>query len=218
MTSLFLSTHFYATQFFFTTFSKNHIGAILNHFSDYDFIIQPGWKNSGENHWQTHWEKLLNARRVINKNWEAPELDAWLEALDYAVQQCTKPVVVIAHSLGCATVAHYAANFPQQIHAALLVAPADVERDNAPSTLGSFAPLPQLALPFTSRIIASTNDPFCDRKRAEKFAATWHASLVYLVAAGHINTASGHTEWNSGLEELSSVLDIASRSQQKNAA
>ncbi len=207
-------------QYSVNVFCKTSVlrGISLDNFSEYDFIIQPGWKNSGSDHWQTHWERVLDAKRVVNQNWEEPALDDWLEGLDKAIQQCTKPVVVTAHSLGCATVAHYAANFPQQIHAALLVAPADVERDNAPSTLGSFAPLAQLTLPFTSRVIASTNDPFCDRKRAEKFAATWGSSLVYLVAAGHINTASGHTEWNSGLEELRSLLDLARRSQQKDAA
>ncbi|MBC3832709.1 alpha/beta hydrolase [Undibacterium amnicola] len=190
----------------------------MDNFSDYDFIIQPGWKNSGSDHWQTHWERVLDAKRVANKDWEEPALKDWLDGLDTAIGQCAKPVVVIAHSLGCATVAHYAANFPQKIHAALLVAPADVERENAPSTLGSFAPLPQLALPFSSRVIASTNDPFCDRIRAEKFSATWGSSVVYLVAAGHINTASGHTEWNSGLEELRSLLEIAGRSKQMDAA
>lgn len=181
----------------------------MNNVEEYDFIIQPGWMNSGRDHWQSHWERVLQAKRVNNSNWDEPVLEDWIKGLEQAVQTCSKPVVVIAHSLGCATLAHYALRFPRTIHAALLVAPADVERENAPSTLNKFAPLPLSQFDFPSRIIASTNDPFCHSKRAEQFANAWGSDLVYLVGAGHINATSGHMEWNSGLEELRSLLNTA---------
>jgi predicted alpha/beta hydrolase family esterase len=178
--------------------------------STYDIIIQPGWKNSSQAHWQSHWEKQLQARRVHfedEDDWIYPKLESWLNALDKQVQACTRPIIVIAHSLGCATLLHYVQRHPNTIQAALLVAPADVERENAPADLLSFAPLPRTIDATTTRIIASTNDPYCHHKRAEQFAQWWQSSLVYLVGAGHINVDSGHSEWTVGFDELRLLID-----------
>lgn len=174
--------------------------------SGFDFIIQPGWNNSGPEHWQSHWQQLLGAQRVANHEWHAPQLDDWLAALDAAVNAARQPVVVIAHSLGCATVAHYAARYGNKLAGALLVAPADVERASAPAQLQPFAPLPQAALPFAARVVASDSDPFSLPLRSARMAALWQAPLVWLRGAGHINVASGHTQWEDGLAELAALL------------
>lgn len=183
-------------------------------FSDYDFIIQPGWQNSGPLHWQSQWQPQLLARRVQHQNpvlWDEPELNAWLDALHQQIIASDKPVVIIAHSLGCITLAHYAQRYGQpevsRIHGALLVAPADVERAQAPLQLHSFRPIPQRALPFPSRIIASTDDPYCEHQRAEQFARWWGGALISLGSAGHINVDSGYTQWEAGLNQLQTLLN-----------
>jgi uncharacterized protein len=184
---------------------------------DFDFIIQPGWKGSGADHWQSHWQQQLDAIRVDNANWEQPDLESWLQGLEQALQRASKPAIVIAHSLGCITVAHYARRHPERIAAALLVAPADVERAFVPRELLPFAPLPRQPLPFVSRVVASDNDPFCKVARAARLAGYWQSPLTWLHQAGHINVASGHTQWEDGLALLPPLLERA-RAQRQAAA
>ncbi|MFC3627042.1 RBBP9/YdeN family alpha/beta hydrolase [Vogesella amnigena] len=177
-------------------------------FAAFDYIIQPGWNNSLPEHWQSHWQQLLGARRVGNHEWHAPQLADWLQGLDAALGAASKPVIVIAHSLGCATVAHYAARHGRQLAGALLVAPADVERASAPAQLQPFAPLPDAALPFPSLVVASDNDPFSLPLRSVRMATRWHSRLYWLRDAGHINVASGHRQWEQGLVYLRELIAL----------
>ncbi|SCK21496.1 alpha/beta hydrolase [Vogesella sp. LIG4] len=176
-------------------------------FAAFDFIIQPGWNNSLPEHWQSHWQQLLGARRVANHEWHAPRLEDWLQGLDAAVEAASKPVIVIAHSLGCATVAHYAARHGKRLAGALLVAPADVERASAPAQLQPFAPLPQGPLPFPALVVASDSDPFSLPLRSVRMATHWQSRLYWLRDAGHINVASGHQRWEEGLVYLRELID-----------
>ena len=188
-------------------------------FSGFDYIIQPGWNNSGPEHWQSHWQQTLAATRVANHDWQTPQLDDWLAALDAAVAAATQPVIVIAHSLGCATVAHYAARYDNRLAGALLVAPADVERASAPAALQPFAPLPELALPFPARVVASDSDPFSLPLRSARMAALWQSPLHWLRDAGHINVASGHKQWQDGFAQLAAlVADIRQQTRPRAAA
>lgn len=172
----------------------------------FNIVIQPGWRNSGPSHWQSYWESQLDATRVNHDNWDTPERDIWLAALDRAVKASNKPVVVIAHSLGCITLAHYAKQHHTNIAAALLVAPADVERANVPDQLKDFGPIPSTPLPFPSWVVASTNDPFCQAPKAAHMARQWQAPLFWLDNAGHINVDSGHHQWHEGLLLLDKLL------------
>ncbi|MGL6069965.1 RBBP9/YdeN family alpha/beta hydrolase [Craterilacuibacter sp.] len=172
----------------------------------FDFLIQPGWNDSAPEHWQSHWQQLLGAQRVCNRDWALPLRSDWLSGLHQAIAKARKPVVVIAHSLGCITVAHYAQLYPQAIAAALLVAPADVERADAPAPLQNFAPAPLAELPFPARVVASRNDPFCPAARAQEMASHWNVPIQWLDDAGHINVASGHYQWQEGLASLEALL------------
>ncbi|MCP9759280.1 alpha/beta hydrolase [Aquitalea sp. S1-19] len=172
----------------------------------FDFLIQPGWNNSAPEHWQSHWQQLLAARRVCNSDWARPLRRDWLAGLHQAIGEAKKPVVVIAHSLGCIALAHYARLYPQAIVAALLVAPADVERPDAPPALQDFAPLPLAPLPFPASVVASRTDPFCRAERAQYLADHWDVPIHWLDDAGHINVASGHHQWPEGLASLEGVL------------
>jgi predicted alpha/beta hydrolase family esterase len=130
--------------------------------------------------------------------------------------QSTRPVVLVAHSLGVAAVAHMAQRIPKGfLSGAFLVAPADV--DNAgdwPDTEGlkldgsasGFAPLPLGRLPFPSVLIASSTDPYCKIERAQALSEAWGSTLVEAGDAGHINGASGHGPWPEGVLRFGSFL------------
>lgn len=169
-------------------------------------VIQPGWKNSGPAHWQSHWQHRLGARRVSTRDWHAPQLDDWLAGLDKALDAAGEPALVIAHSLGCVALAHYARAHPHRVAAAVLVAPADVERAGVPAEIAGFGPIPREALPFPSLLIASDDDPFCRAARAETLAGHWGSELVWLSGAGHINAESGHGPWPEGLTRVGDWL------------
>ncbi|WP_158896682.1 MULTISPECIES: alpha/beta hydrolase [unclassified Pseudomonas] len=174
------------------------------------YLILPGWQGSGPDHWQTHWQRLLtDAHRVEQDDWQRPDPQLWVAALDSAIAQANAPVVLIAHSLGCVTVARWAVSAPvarrQRVLAALLVAPADVERPDCPAELQGFAPLPRQPLPFPSRTVTSDNDHAISLARAEALARDWDSDLDILPGAGHINTRSGHRQWEEGLLQLAKL-------------
>lgn len=74
---------------------------------DTDILIIPGYTNSGPDHWQTRWEnKLSTARRVEQAEWSKPVKDDWVAQLVKAANEATKPIVLVAHSLGVATALH----------------------------------------------------------------------------------------------------------------
>lgn len=183
--------------------------------SDVEIVIVPGWSSSGPDHWQSRWQRSLKtARRVEQPDWYHPDRDTWVGTLISTVAKAESdlPVVLVAHSLGVATVAHAAARLPAAtIAGAFLVAPADV--DNArdwPVTEGydfdasahGFAPLPSARLPFPSVLVASSNDPYCRLERAEALASRWGSTFVAAGELGHINVASGQGPWPEGLMRL----------------
>jgi predicted alpha/beta hydrolase family esterase len=166
-------------------------------------IIVPGWRNSGPEHWQSHWERSLpHAVRVRQDDWENPDREAWIGTLAASVELSPWPVLLVAHSLGCVTATALPPALHNRIAAALLVAPADVERPGAPPCLAAFAPIAGRPLPFQSVVVASDNDPYCGVARASHFAEQWGSRLVILSGAGHINAESGHGPWPEGLKLL----------------
>ncbi len=177
-------------------------------------IIIPGYQNSGPGHWQSLWEaNVRGAIRVEMPNWDFPHKEEWVEALDETIgtawQETETPAVLVGHSIGCLTVLHWAADpffmarWP--VKAALLVCPADVEREDCPEVLRAFGPIPLGQLPFPSRVVASSDDPLLSLERARHFANSWGSEFTNVGACGHINTASGFGEWPRGeamLQEL----------------
>ena len=175
-------------------------------------LIVPGWLNSGPQHWQSLWERTYrNARRVEQQDWAAPRREAWVRELDTAVSNAIAPVALIAHSLGCITVAHWTASASSQqlakIHSAMLVAPADVERPDCIPELRNFAPMPKDRLPFATLLIASSNDPYCALPRARSFAECWGSGFRDIGDAGHVNAESGFGEWPEGESLLLSLTN-----------
>lgn len=162
-------------------------------------IMLPGLGGSGRRHWHTHWEaREPAARRFAPSSWDAPDLTDWLDAVDAAVATVDEPPVLVAHSLACLLVAHWAVRRPAGACGAFLVAPPDQQSPAFPPEVERFRPAPQGRLPFPALIVASTNDPYGALPPIRRLAADWGAGLVEVGALGHINAASGIGDWPQG--------------------
>ena len=171
------------------------------------YLIVPGWQGSDDEHWQSHWQRSLpNSSRVEQRDWLTPRRDEWVAALEQQIAADPRPAILIAHSLGCVTVAHWATQASsaalRRVRGALLVAPADVERPNCPEALRNFAPMPRQLLPFPSQLVGSDNDSAASAARAIELARDWGSEVAILSGAGHINVKSGHQRWDQGFAYL----------------
>jgi predicted alpha/beta hydrolase family esterase len=177
--------------------------------SDSDILFIPGLGGSGPEHWQTRWEtKLSTARRVEQEDWDHPVPEPWTARIMEAIEAATRPVVLVAHSLGVIALAKAAPQLPpDRVRGAFLVAPADVEEAGLkPECLSAFAPVPEAPLPFPSLLVGSRTDPYCSYARAEDFAFAWGAALVDAGEAGHINPDSGFGPWPEGLMRFAGFM------------
>jgi uncharacterized protein len=188
-------------------------------------LIIPGLWNSGPQNWQTLWQaEHPEYRRVIQRDWEHPVCNEWVRTLDEYVsatadEEGVDGVVLVAHSLGCATVAHWARQYasrvgeeriddrrkPAIVLGALLVGPSDVEAESYPKGASGFEPMPLALLPFRSTVVASANDPYVTMERAEAFAKAWGSKLVSIGEAGHINADAGYGPWEAGKTYLAEL-------------
>ena len=181
-------------------------------------LTVPGLNGSGPSHWQTLWERFRgDTVRAELGMWTRPHRNAWVTKLDQAIRTAQAPVILAAHSLGCLAVAWWAALSGQPygwpVMGALLVAPADVDRRDAPQQLTGFAPTPMMPLPFPSIVVASRDDPWIDLPRARSLAAQWGSHFADVGAQGHINAASGIGDWAEGQELLSRLIDVGGAAQ-----
>ena len=168
-------------------------------------FIVPGLGSSGPDHWQTHFQhELPDCTRIEQREWDVPDRAEWVARLEDALDgEDLSEVVLVGHSLGCVTIAHWAGQHGHRIKGALLVAPSDVDTAHysAFPTTG-FGPMPLARLPFPSKVVFSQNDEWVTPARARQFAEAWGSELVDIGAAGHINAASGFGLWPAGLELL----------------
>ncbi len=186
------------------------------------YLIVPGWQGSADDHWQSHWQRSLpNSARVEQADWLKPKREDWVAELQRSIASDPRPTILIAHSLGCITVAHWAAHAPveslRRVRAALLVAPADVERTNCPPALQNFAPIPQHLLPFPSLLLGSDNDAAASAARASELARDWGSEAMVLSGVGHINVASGHQRWEQGFAYLYRLQSLIERHARRTA-
>ncbi len=174
-------------------------------------LVVPGYLNSGEGHWQTRWESAhADFARVQMPDWWHPDCAAWCEALDAAVAAAPSPVVFAAHSLGCLTVASWAARRASpsslaKIAGALLVALPDPAGAGFPADASGYAPVPGERLPFASIVVSSSDDPYGGVAFSQHCAAAWGSRWVDLGARGHINADSGLGDWPQGIEWLEAL-------------
>ncbi len=177
--------------------------------SEIDILIVPGLTNSGPDHWQSRWERQLKtARRVQQANWETPVRDDWVGRIIEHVALATRPVVIVAHSLGVHAVVHASHKLPAgMVAGAFLVAAPDLDGNELlPAQSSDFAPADFRKLPFPSLLVASSSDPYCNPERAREFARAWGSIFVEAGDAGHLNTASGQGPWPEGLMRFGGFL------------
>ena len=121
--------------------------------------------------------------------------------------QADKPVVLVAHSIGVAAVAHAAHLFTRPVAGAFLVGLSDWNRPELlPGVPHNFAPLPREPFTFPSWLVASRNDPYCDYEVAADHANAWGSKLIDAGESGHINAESGHGPWPEGLMSFASFM------------
>ena len=174
-------------------------------------LIVPGLDNSGPEHWQTLWQaRRSDCRRVDFQCWSDPDPAIWTSRLDVTVRAASAPIILIAHSLGCLTIALWASRAEKRlvdrIGGALLVAPPDVDRPDVHPLVGRFAPAPRTPLPFPSLFVASRNDEYAHFDQLQRLAADWGSEFVDVGACGHINAKSGIGAWVEGEVLLERVI------------
>lgn len=166
-------------------------------------LTVPGLNNSGPAHWQSLWERELeDVARVELESWDKPHRNSWVNHLNLAIRNAGRPVILVAHSLGCHAVAWWAAlerpRFGDPVVGALLVAPPEVDVAPMDSRLKAFGPTPKGPLPFPSIVVGSQDDPYIQPHRARRLAQFWGARFADAGASGHINAESGLGAWHFG--------------------
>lgn len=169
-----------------------------------NYLIIPGLGNSGPEHWQTYFEQVgENFIRISQDEWNAPSCRDWVTNIDKSISSYDlSKVILIGHSLGCTTIAHWAKESGKVIKGALLVAPSDIENPVYTFPAVGFSPIPTNIINFPTIVVASTNDPWVSLERATFFADRWGSKLISIGNAGHINTEAGFGKWKQGLEIL----------------
>ncbi len=173
--------------------------------NDLAILILPGLGGAGADHWQTAWGTAFpGMQRVEQANWEKPVYPDWSARLTEAVARATRPVVLVAHSLGTSLTMRWSFEQPEhakKVAGAFLAAPTDRDRfDASPSSpVRGWGPMILKPLPFPSMVLASRNDDRVSFERAGVFARAWGSTLVDAGNLGHIGSAAKLGLWPFGL-------------------
>lgn len=179
-------------------------------------LIVPGLRDHVAQHWQT-----LLAARLPRVHTVPPmgreDLNGLrrVNAVEQAMAAIDGSVIIVAHSGGCLTVAHWAGRtaLAGRVRGALLATPPDFDTpmpDGYPRIealrAGDWFPVPRQRLPFPSTVALSRNDPLARFERAHALACDWGSETVDLGEVGHLNPASGFGHW-SQVDALLAELD-----------
>ncbi|WP_229074848.1 alpha/beta hydrolase [Actinoplanes sp. DH11] len=152
------------------------------------FLLVPGRGVPYPEHWSWQWARTLPGCAWAPEPPGPPYLAGErVAALHAALTADDEPAVLIAHSAGCLTVAHWAARHTGPVRAALLVTPPFVG-DEAPHD----------PLPMRSVVVASRTDPHATFAQATRMAADWGAQLYDAGPVGHLDSKTGFGPWPDG--------------------
>lgn len=166
-------------------------------------LIVPGLRDEVAEHWQTRLAAARPGARTVPPMGRS-NLDCAprVAALEREAAAIAGPIVLVAHSGGCITVAHWARSTRRAVQGALLATPPDFESalpEGYPTLTAldhaGWLPVPRAPLPFRSLVAASRNDPLARFARVQQMASDWGGELVDLGAVGHLNPASGYGDW-----------------------
>ena len=174
-------------------------------------LTVPGLNNSGPGHWQTKWEQSRDdCRRVELGMWDKPHRNTWVNNLNLAIRAADRPVVLVAHSLGCLAVAWWAhleqPGEHSKVKGALLVAPPAVDSRLDDPRVSTFAPTPREPLPFPAILVGSHNDHYMGFRDVHTLARQWRCSFADAGRVGHINAESELGDWPFGQSLLDRLL------------
>lgn len=172
-------------------------------------LLLPGWLDSGPGHWQTLWEQRHGDTRVDQADWVWPRRGDWMARLEDVLLADRRPALLAAHSLGCHLVAAWAAHsrHVECVCGALLVAPPDLEQADTPPQLHGWRPVVRSRLPFPTRLVYSSDDPFSSVESATLLARNWGSQADPIGPRGHINAESGLADWPEGRRQLFRLAD-----------
>ncbi|SAK61620.1 RBBP9/YdeN family alpha/beta hydrolase [Caballeronia ptereochthonis] len=178
--------------------SAAHAWGAASSLSSVTLVTVPGLYGSEDAHWQTWLEREMPfARRVEQRDWDAPHLDTWSDAVRDVLASVEGPVVLAAHSFGCLATAHAlsharvgaAPSHGARVKGVLFVAPA------SPAKFRFAGAFSARRLDTLSLVVGSETDPWMPLDEARTLAQRWNSAFVNLGKAGHINTASGFGPW-----------------------
>jgi len=170
-------------------------------------LIAPGFRGSGDDHWQTYWQKENQEYiRIEQNDWNQPVAEEWAETIEKYVRETSGEIIIVAHSLACIALAFWAQKTKLKIKAALLVAPPNTNDIKLKTVLKGFSPVPLKRLPFKTILVASTNDEYNSIEESENLARKWGSVFVNVGEKGHINAASNLHNWSEGRAYLSKLL------------
>jgi predicted alpha/beta hydrolase family esterase len=180
-------------------------------------LIVPGLRDDVAEHWQTRLAaRLPGARTVPPMGRDNLSCCARVDALENEAALIDGPLIIVAHSAGTITVAHWAHRTQRLVLGALLATPPDFDRplpEGYPTleqlTAHHWLPIPRKPLPFQSIVAASRNDPLASFQRVTELSDAWDSRLVDLGEVGHLNPASGFGEWPYA-EQLIRLLALRS--------
>jgi predicted alpha/beta hydrolase family esterase len=175
---------------------------------DVTFVFLAGLGNSSAEHWQRQWFDELSRRAralwVDHHDWNRVSRGHWITELDAAIDGAdatSRPIMFVAHSLGCLLAAEWMEeNRDATVHGALLVAPPDLSSPEfARKEIAGFrSPFALAPLPCRGILAASDDDPYASIDYARRLAAHWNARLVEVGHRGHINVESKLGAWPDG--------------------
>jgi predicted alpha/beta hydrolase family esterase len=167
-------------------------------------VLVPGLRGHVEDHWQTRLAATLpDARMVPPLGSTNASLRARISLLDRTVEDVEGPVVIVAHSAGVLTTAHWAGqNVGSKVVGALLATPPALAAALPPEYPSirrlrdhGWLPIPRRPLPFPSILAASSDDPLGNPVRVDALARSWGSRRHSLGPVGHLNPASGFGDW-----------------------
>lgn len=187
-------------------------------------LIVPGYRGSGESHWQSWLHRELVGSRVLSGvSWHEPVLADWAERVREEIARAPTPLWIVAHSFGCLATVIAVEDRPQNVAGVILAAPADPQRFHllglgrvddrrlAVKTLADV--LPVRALGVRGVLVASENDPWMSLPTAQQWAHDWEVTMVNAGAAGHINAESGFGPWPGVLDLLAALQSETANTQ-----
>jgi predicted alpha/beta hydrolase family esterase len=170
------------------------------------YLILAGIYDSGPTHWQTLWQQEDSRfLKLEHASWDKPDRREWVDELDAAIADLGGGLVLVAHSLACLMVVHWAAQSRRTVDGALLVSVPDPSGPGFPADATYFADLPMTRLPFPSTVVCSSNDPYGSPAHMRRCADAWGSKFVEVGALGHINASSNLGAWQQGRTLLRDV-------------